>query len=70
MKLFFSYKQITYQQDIAKNSLVLFDFQLSDLQDNKNNYTGERNPTGYKVQVIDMLNNGKIRSTYKDNIFR
>ncbi len=53
----------------SKNSLVLFDFSLSDLQDNINT-SGERNPTGYRVQVIDMLNNEKIRPIYKDNVFR
>lgn len=62
-------KKIVNSQ-FTKNSLVLFDFQLSDLQDNKKSTSGERYPTGYRVQVIDMLNSNKIRPIYKDNIFR
>ncbi len=57
------------EMEFAKDSLVLFDFQLTDLVDNKNSY-GERNPTGYRIQVIDMLDNGKICPIHKNNIFR
>ena len=43
----------------AEKSLAVFDFVLDDLQDNIKP-TGERNPTGYKVQVMDLIDSGKI----------
>lgn len=44
----------------GEKSLVIFEFVPEDLQDNIKS-TGERNPTGYKVSAIDMLNAKKIR---------
>lgn len=43
-----------------EKTLTVFEFESVDLQDNyKTN--GERNQTGYKVQVIDLISSGKIR---------
>ena len=51
-------------------SLILFEFKTSDLDDNiKANGDGERNPTGYKVQVIEMINAGKVRRIDCDGIY-
>ncbi len=43
-----------------EKTLTVFEFESVDLQDNyKTN--GERNQTGYKVQVVDLMSSGKIR---------
>lgn len=43
-----------------EKTLTVFEFSLDDLQENyKTN--GERNQTGYKVQVTDFIDSGKIR---------
>lgn len=43
----------------AEKSLAVFDFVLDDLQDNIKP-TGDRNPTGYKVQAMELIDSGKI----------
>lgn len=43
-----------------EKTLIVFEFVSDDLQKNfKNN--GERNQTGYKVRVVDLISSGKIR---------
>lgn len=37
------------ENTFAEESLAIFEFSLNDLEDNINSYSGERNPTGYKV---------------------
>ncbi len=44
----------------SEKSLVLFEFDLSDLLPNTK-ANGDRNLTGYKVSAMEMLNKGKIR---------
>lgn len=51
-----------------EKSLAIFEFTLDDLQPNfKQN--GERNPTGYKVQVIELIKAGKIYPIDKANVY-
>lgn len=45
----------------GEKTLTVFEFVLGDLQDSINKYTGGRNPTGYKVQAVDLIDSGKIR---------
>ena len=44
----------------GEQSLTMFEFTLADLQPNMKT-TGERNQTGYKVQAMEMLDDGKIQ---------
>lgn len=61
----FSWKDNKEREEMEKmfvdKSLVIFDFTTNVLQDNYLN-NGERNPTGYKVQAIEMIKKGKIRN--------
>ena len=50
-------------------SLFIFEFTLDDLEDNFRANTNERNPTGYKVQALDMFKEGKIRYIDSEGIF-
>ena len=52
----------------SEKSLAVFEFTVSDLQPNIKT-TGERNQTGYKVQVIEMIESGKIRSIDSEGIY-
>lgn len=56
------------ERAFCDTSLALFNFELSDLDDNID-HTNQRRPTGYKVQVIDMIESGKIRPIHTDNIY-
>lgn len=44
----------------GEHSLTMFEFTLADLQPNMKT-SGERNQTGYKVQAMEMLDEGKIQ---------
>lgn len=44
----------------GEQSLTMFEFTLADLQPNMKT-SGERNQTGYKVQAMEMLDEGKIQ---------
>lgn len=57
------------ERTFCETSLVLFDFELPDLDDSIDPSTNQRRLTGYKVQVIDMLESGKIRPIHADNIY-
>lgn len=57
------------ERTFCEASLVLFDFELPDLDDSIDPSTNQRRLTGYKVQVIDMLESGKIRPIHADNIY-
>lgn len=50
-------------------SLVIFEFSLSELLPHINSYSGERNPTGYKIITEDAINSGKIRLLGSDNVY-
>ena len=50
-------------------SLAVFDFTVNDLQDSLNAY-GNRNPTGYKVSALALVDSGKIRTLASENIFQ
>ena len=52
----------------SEKSLAVFEFTVSDLLPNIKT-TGERNQTGYKVQVIEMIESGKIRSIDSEGIY-
>lgn len=55
-----SYDQLKDMDATFKNrALVIFEFVLSDLEDNIHN--GQRKPTGYLVNALDMLDAGKVR---------
>lgn len=54
-------------ENFSEKSLVLFEFTSEDLQDNLKN--GSRNPTGYKVSAIEMLDAGKIAPIGNFNVF-
>ena len=49
-------------------SLAVFDFDVDDLLPNMRP-NGDRNPTGYKVQAIDMINAGKIRFLHEEGVY-
>lgn len=62
------YERRKMDEMFAEKSLAVFEFTLDDLQDNiKAN--GERNQTGYKVQVIDLIDAGKIYSIDRIGIY-
>ncbi len=50
------------------NGLFVFEFETDDLQDNLNSY-GERNRTGYKVQVLDLVASGIIRRIEAEGLY-
>lgn len=52
----------------SEKSLIVFEFVLSDLQPNIKS-TGERNQTGYRVQVIEMIKAGKIRTIDSEGVY-
>lgn len=52
----------------SQRSLAVFDFVLADLQANTR-ANGERNPTGYKVLAIDMIEMGRIRHIHASKIY-
>lgn len=51
-----------------EKTLTIFEFVPDDLQDNFKT-TGERNQTGYKVQVVDFIANGKIRRLDTEGVY-
>lgn len=58
------------EKTFCEASLAVFDFELSDLDDNINSNTNQHYPTGYKVRrVMDMIDSGKIRWIHADNIY-
>lgn len=56
-------------EQFPENSLVVFDFTTEDLSPNVKSTTGERNPTGYKVQALDMIDEKKIRSIHTVGVY-
>ena len=52
----------------TQGSLAIFEFTVNELVANVKN-CGERNPTGYKTQIIDMINSGKVRRIDKDGLY-
>lgn len=57
------------ENTFAEEALVIFEFSLNDLDDNISSYSGERNSTGYKIQAIEFLNNGKLRKLNSESIY-
>ena len=70
----FAYDYKNYEQCEAMErrffhkKLVIFEFSPYDLQDNYNN-RGERNPTGYKVNVLDLIRQNKIRDISTEGMY-
>ena len=50
-------------------SLVLFDFELSDLNDNIDLNTNQRKLTGYSIPILNILKSKRIRQIHVDNIY-
>lgn len=70
----FSYKFNSTEQRndmedfFSDKCLVIFDFVLSDLDDNVRN--GIRNQTGYVVSALDMIDSGKIRKINTADVYQ
>ncbi len=56
------------EESFTEHSLVVFEFTTADLEPNYK-ANGERNQTGYKVSVADVMGNGKLRPIDMDNIY-
>lgn len=54
-------------ENFSDNQLIIFEFDLSELLDNL--VRGERNQTGYKVLVSEIISSGKVRSLEKDGMY-
>lgn len=64
-----SYDELNDMDAFFQNrALVVFEFVLSDLEDNIHN--GVRKPTGYQVNALDMLKAGKIRNLCEDGVYQ
>lgn len=72
----FSYKFNSTEQRkemedyFSEKCLVIFDFVLSDLDDNVNARNGVRNQTGYIVNALDMIDSGKIRKINTADVYQ
>lgn len=63
------YDEERMKETFCEASPVLFEFTLDELQPNLDR-NGQRCPTGYKVQALDMIESGKIRSIHDDMFYR
>ena len=57
-----------FESIIGNKKLMVFEFETIELLDHTNRF-GERNPTGYKVQAIDMIDENKLRPLSSENIY-
>lgn len=57
-----------FESIVTKGKLMVFEFDTKELLDHTNRL-GERNPTGYKVQAIDMIDENKLRPLSSENIY-
>ncbi|MCL1995752.1 MAG: hypothetical protein FWG63_06050 [Defluviitaleaceae bacterium] len=70
----FAYDYKNYEQceamerRFSHKKLVIFEFETYDLQDNYNN-RGERNPTGYKINALELIRQNKIRDIGAEGIY-
>ena len=62
------YETNTMEALCQDKGLLVFQFSLSDLEDNYFS-GGERNPTGYRVDAIQMINAGRIKPLHDWGIF-
>ena len=56
------------EETFVEHALFIFEFTLADLDANYK-ANGDRNQTGYKVSVEEMMNNRKLRPIDMDNIY-
>ncbi len=64
-----SYDKLNEMDAFFKNrGLVIFEFVLSDLEDNIHN--GIRKPTGYQVNALEMLKVGKFRNLSENRVYQ
>lgn len=57
-----------FENVISGRKLMVFEFETEELLAHFNRY-GDRNPTGYKVQAIEMIDENKIRPLSSENAY-
>ena len=72
INLFYNYRVETSVEFMRlhffENQLIIFEFELDDLQDNYDN-SGDRNLTGYKINVEDAFRKKKIRQLSSEGLY-